>query len=141
MIRWYCESFFTTGDPSKDPCWFWQHSLLRSSISQSCCNYLHGGNVHKHCFLQTTERKRKLCSPSIQQGGVRNTLCTHIQGPFAHIFGRHPPFCAGWVGVGGWSWVVISLNKYQHGHALPALKRYFPPRQRPPLPPRTPQHG
>lgn len=124
-ITWHCKFFSTTGDPGEHPHWSPQHPPLSSCINPPAhhhCNHLHGGSVHKCCFLQTTERKRKLHSPSIPAGrGSETHSAPTSQGLFACIFSCCLPFCTRSVGMGRGFWVFVGFDFTEQTLALPCL--------------------
>lgn len=140
-IRWYCEGFFTTGDPSKDPCWSLQHPLLSSGISPGSLQ-LFAWRKCAQTSLSSDYRKEEEVVFTLSTAG-RGQKCTlHPHSGAVCSYFRLPPSFLHWMGwCGRLLWAVISLNKHQHGHIPRALKRCFLLLQHPPLPPSTPQQG
>lgn len=124
-IRWYCEGFFTTGDPSKDRCWFLHHPLLRSGISPGSLQLFTWRKCTQTSFSSDYRKEKEVVfTLSAAGSGQKYTLHPH-SGAVCSYFWLPPSFLR-WMGwCGRLSRVVISLNKYQHGHIPPALRGIF----------------
>lgn len=131
-VRWYCEGFFTTGDPTKDPCWFLQHPLLSSGIRPALLQ-LFAWRKCTQTSPSSDYRKEKEVVFTLSTAGRGQKYILHPHSGSVCSYFWLPPSFLCWMGWCGRLSCDFTEQTQQHGHIPPAHKRYFLPLQHSPL--------